>query len=129
MRRINTLAELRAERKFLRIRQAELEADIKKDVEDIKADLEPLRLLTKGAKKVLTSNKNSMLGTTAGLAADFISKNILVKNSGFLARIIVPFLARNAASNIVEDNKSKIADWLEGLIIKSADKKTTEEKV
>lgn len=127
MRRINTLAELKAEQKVLRLRRTYLEAEIKKDFQGIKEDLEPLRLLTKGAKSVLVSKNNSILGTSAGLAADFITKNTLLRNSGFLTKLIVPFLIKNATSNIVEENKSKVADWVEGLISKFTNKKPADE--
>ncbi len=125
MRRINTLAELKAEQKALKIKKAMLEAEIKKDFAEIKEDLEPLRLLTKGAKQVLSSKNNGILGGSAGMIADFITKNALLRNSGFLARFILPHLAKNVTSNYVEDNKSQITDWIGNLISKFTRKKTT----
>lgn len=127
MRRINTLADLRAEKKELLLRKIYLEAEIKKDIEEIKTDLEPLRLLAKGAKGILSSKNNSILGSSAGLAADFITKHTLLKNSGFLAKLIIPFLVKNVTSNIVENNKSKVVSWVENLVSKFTNKKTSEE--
>lgn len=119
MKRINTLAELKAEQKVLRLRKTYLEAEMKKDFEGIKEDLAPLKLLT--------SNNNSLLGTSAGMAADFITSNTLVKNSGMLMKLIVPFLVKNATSNIVENNKSKVVGWVEGIISKFTHKHTADE--
>ncbi|MFL5764093.1 MAG: hypothetical protein ACJ77K_09140 [Bacteroidia bacterium] len=127
MRRINTLAELKAERKALILRKAELEASMKNDIEGIKADLEPVFAMAKGAKNFLSSKDNSVLGTSAGTAANFIAKHTLFRNSGFITRLIMPFLVKNATSNIVEQNKSKIIDWVETLVSKFRNREKAEE--
>jgi|ERR1043165_1314721 hypothetical protein len=127
MRKINTLAELKAEQKALRIRKADLESDIRKDIDEIKTDLEPLMMVSKGIKNMLSSKDNSIMGASAGTAANFIAKNTIFRNSGFITRLIMPFFVKNITSNVVENNKSQIVDWVENLISKFTKKDKVEE--
>lgn len=121
--KINSLEELKAEQKKLVLRKMILESEITKDFEELKKELEPLKLLTKSAGTVLISKNNGILGNSLGFIADFITNNILLKNSGLLTRLIVPYLVKNTTSNFVENNKSKIAGFIGKLISKLAKKK------
>lgn len=123
MTKINTLAELKAEQNKLRFQKLFLETEIKKDFEELKAELAPLKLITKSAGKILISKDNGILGNSFGNIADFITKNVLLKNSGFFARLIVPYLVNNSTGTIVEKNKSKIINWVSRQVSKFAIKK------
>jgi hypothetical protein len=118
MRTINTLSELKQERQRLKLHQIFLETEIKKDFNEIKEQLAPLQLLTKGASKFLSSRDNSVVGNSVGYLTNLILKNVIMRKSGFLAKLIVPFLAKNVAGNIAEANKPKITHWIEELISK-----------
>jgi hypothetical protein len=122
MRTINTLEELKEERRRLNMRKDLLETEIKNDFAGIKEDLKPLQLLTKGAGAMLSSKDNGIAGSSAGFLTGFLVKKLILKNSGFLTKLIVPYLAKNVASNVVEENKPKIADWISALISKFAKK-------
>lgn len=124
MTKINTLSDLKAEQQNLRFRKIFLESEIKKDLDYIKAELEPLKLLTKGAEKILISKDNGILGNSLGYIADFVTKNVLLKNSGFITRLIIPYLVKKSTSNLVENNKSKIVGWVGNLVSKFANKNT-----
>jgi hypothetical protein len=123
MRRINTLEELKAERKRLSYRRLNLERQIKEDFEEIKQSLEPVNLLTAGAKKSLENEKNHLFGNSVGLATTFLAK-IALKNSGFLPRLIVPLLVKNMTSSLVEKNKARIFNWIGNIASKVSGKKT-----
>jgi hypothetical protein len=110
MRTINSLAELRQERQRLYMHKAFLETEIKNDFREIKEKFKPLN--------IIASKDNSILGSSAGIIADLLLKNVVLKNSGFLSRLIVPYIAKNFTSNVVEENKPKIAHWIETLITK-----------
>ena len=127
MKRINTLAELKAEQRVLRLQKMELELVIKKDINELKAEMEPLRLLTRSAGKMLSSPDNSLLSGSFGSVAEFLTRNVLLRNAGLLKRLILPYLVKNTTSNLVEDNKSKIVDWIGGLINRFANRKTAHE--
>jgi hypothetical protein len=124
MRTINTLAELKQERQRLYLHKAFLETEIKNDLNDIKEQLKPLRILTKGAVKMLSSKENGIVGNSVGYLTDLIVKNVVMRKSGFLAKLIVPYLAKNVASNIAEENKPTIVHWIEDLISRFRQKPT-----
>jgi NifB/MoaA-like Fe-S oxidoreductase len=123
MRRINTLSELKAEQKRLKIKRAFLELEIKKEFKELKESLAPLNIIGSSAKKAAISENNHFLGTSAGNIADFIGR-MAVKRSGIVTKLLVPFLLRNVAGNLVEKNKSRIVHWMEGFITKFTEKKT-----
>jgi hypothetical protein len=118
MRTINTLKELREERERLYAKRAFLESEIRKGFDEIKEDLKPLQMITKGAGKALSSKDNSLFGDSIGHITNLVVKKIFLKNAGFLTRMIVPFLAKNVASNIAEENKPKVSEWISDLIAK-----------
>ncbi len=123
MRTINTLTELKEERLRLQMRKVFLETEIKNDFNDIKEQLKPLQLISMGAGKLLKGNDSTFAGDSVGYIANTLVKNVLLKNAGFVTRLILPFLAKNVASNVVEDNKGKVADWISGLIAKFSHRK------
>lgn len=116
MKTINTLAELRQERQRLNMHKAFLETEIKRDFNDLKEKFKPLNIM---------SNKdNNLLGNSVGALADVLIKNVFLSNSGFVTRLVVPFLAKKFTSNVVEENKSKITDWIGDLFSKFVNRKT-----
>ena len=124
MTRINSFSDLKIEQKRLQLRRSALEAEIINDLEKLKEELEPLKSFTKSAGNILLSKNNGILGNSLGSIANFITKNVLLKNSGFITRLIVPYLVKNSTSNLVENNKSNISNWIDILISKFAKKKT-----
>lgn len=127
MRKVNTITELRAEQKRLQLKRLVLESEIKNGFVELKQSFGPLKMLTHGVGSTLSSKDNGIIGTSVGSIAEFITRNIVLRNSGFLTRLIVPFLAKNTASNIAENNKSEIVDWVSNLISKFSKKKTAED--
>lgn len=126
MKRIDTLEDLKAERKRLLYRKMNLEREIKNDFREIKQSFEPLQLLTTGAKKTLVNEGNHILSNSMGEVANFLAKTTL-KNSGFLSRLVVPFLVKNVTSNLVENHKSTIINWLGAIAAKVSGKKPVKE--
>lgn len=123
MMKINSLADLKTEQKRLLQRKEILETEIITGFEKFKEELGPLGSFTKGAGNILVSKDNGILGNSLGSIANFITKNVLLKNSGFITRLIVPYLVKNSTSSLVENNKSKIVDWVGNVFSKFAGKK------
>jgi hypothetical protein len=127
MAKINTLEDLRAEQRNLAARRVFLEGEMKAEFAQLKADLEPLVVLTNGAKKLVMRENGGILGNSFGWLAGEATKKFFVRNAGFLTRMIVPYLVKTTTGNIVEENKSKIAGWIGTLISKFTRQKTAEE--
>lgn len=122
MRRINTLDDLRAERKRLLFRRMNLEREIKNDFQELKESFEPVNFIANGAKKTLGSTQNHLLGDTIGLATNIITKAAL-RNSGAIPRIVVPLLVKALASKLVERNKTRIFNWIGNVASRVSGKK------
>ena len=118
MRRINTLDELRAERKRLQAYSLELESDLRSEFRLLKKDLRPMNLLFGGTKKELMEDQNGLISVGAGSLAGFFTKTVLMKRSGFIARLVVPALVGKIAAGIVEKNKIKIMDMVRKMVSK-----------
>ena len=127
MRKISTLQELRNEKRLLNFQRELLEAEIKKDLTEIREELKPLSSITKLAGKFLVNENGGVLGNSAGKAAEYLTKNVFMRNSGWIARLIVPFLAKKTASKVVEEHKPEIMDWIGNLVRKFREKREVEE--
>jgi hypothetical protein len=114
MSRINTLKELKVEQNNLRFRKTLLEAEIKSSFDDLKSQFSSLKSVTRNTEDVLASKNNSILGASVGHLADFIAEKIIFRKAGFITRLIVPYLVKQATSNLVENNKTKIRNWFDG---------------
>lgn len=123
MRKIENLAQLKAEQKRLRAKREMLEVEIENNFNEIKHDLSPLALINKGAKKALVSDQFGIVNTSVGGIIDFLLKKVLLRNSGLITRLVIPFLAKNLSRNYVHDNKTKILGWFGSLITNLGKKK------
>jgi hypothetical protein len=108
MRRINTVDELKAERKRLNAYQVQLEVDLKKEFRELKEELTPVKLFTRGAKKDLAEHGEELFGLTAGHFASAVTKAIFLRRADFLSRLIVPSFVQNVTTKFISQNKSRI---------------------
>lgn len=120
MLKVNTIKELKAEQSNLRLKKTLLETEIKKDFSELKAEFSSFGAVSKNAEEVLASKENNILGFSLGSLADFLTQNFLLKNSGMLTKLIVPFIVNKTTNGLVENNKSKIVGWLGNLTQKLA---------
>jgi hypothetical protein len=116
MRRINTYAELKEERKRLKIRQSQIEFALKQDVEDIKVYFQPMQLAGNAISSFFSVKERSLTTGAINTVMNFVLRKIVLRNSGWLTRMIVPVLARKSANSLFDANRTKIkkavADWV-----------------
>lgn len=127
MRKIDNLEQLRSERKRLHLRRKYLEEEIKKDFQEIKAGLDPAKLLSETARKAVASDENHLLGDSVGSVANLIAKSAM-KNTGFIPRLVVPFLIKNVTGNLIEKNKKEILGWISSIAGRFSGKKKFREQ-
>jgi len=123
MKRINTIAELKQERIRLMQLQLNLEVEIESDFKELKHSFSPSRLVPAGISRLVTSNNHGILNESVSMLVDLLIRRGLLRNAGFISRLVVPMLARNAAGNLISDNKTKIINWLGDLISKKKNKR------
>lgn len=123
MNKINSIAELKAERIRLNQKRLRLENEIENDFSELKDSFTPAKLFAEGASKMIVNNNSGIVNGVVSLLTDIVFKNVLLRNSGLITRLVVPFLARNTTNNLVQDNKTKILGWVGDLILKMGNRK------
>jgi len=129
MKRINTIEELKAERKRLSAYSLELERNLRTEFRLLKKDLRPANLLFGGTQKEISQHKDALLSVGAGSLAGFLTRKFLMRNSGVLARFIVPSVVGKLASGIVERHKAAIFDAFKNVASKLSFKKEVKENI
>jgi hypothetical protein len=82
---------------------------IRYDIEDIKEQVRPVtEIAAKATKLFVPSGDQSLLVKIANTAIDLLMKNVVMKKSGWVTKVVIPFLVHNISSHLVADNKEGI---------------------
>ena len=90
----------------------------------MKSSFAPLQLVKDGASAMFSNNSNGIVHQGISTVVGFIMKNLFLRKAGFITRLIVPFIAKNTANNLIADNKTQILGWIGNLILKAGSKKS-----
>lgn len=121
---IQTIDDLRAERAKLHNQMQLAKIGMRNEVAAIKEELNPARQAVGVLNDVLTSPKKGLLTLGIGLGVDIVLRRTILARAGWLPKLVVPFLVRNAATNIVQKNGKSIVE--KGLVwLKNATEKPT----
>lgn len=112
MKKIESLAELKKERVRLKLQQQALEEYIQKDIQDLKTSLEPANLIMNQVKKAFVHKEDGVMTSTVDAGIDLILRKFLLRNSGLVAKLVIPFFVKNLTSNYVSNHKSDITSWI-----------------
>lgn len=116
---IRTYNDLLAEKARLKeLLQAQKEL-VRADVEEIKMELQPVKNAIGVIGKFTTRDKSNPLLTSAteGLI-DLVVRKMILSRSGWLTKIVVPFLMKNVSSHLVNENQGAIFSKLFSLFSK-----------
>ena len=99
---IFTFSDLMAEKERLLTLQLVQKKEIKEEITSLKEDFKPANLALKSIG-YFTNKDNSTILVNALLnnGVDFISKKLLLKNAGWAAKIIFPFVTKKLLSSII----------------------------
>lgn len=82
---------------------------IREDINEIKEELAPVKKAISIAGKLTTKESgNFLLNATSNTAIDLVVKKFLLARSGWLMKIVVPFLLKNYSSHVIDENKGTI---------------------
>ncbi|MGC4233226.1 MAG: hypothetical protein QM594_09635 [Niabella sp.] len=99
---INNYEDLMAEKKRLKARLRASKAGISYSFEAIKQEVNPFSGIKKNAGGIFQSGTtNPLVKFGIRRASEFLIRKILLKRAGWLPRLIVPFLVREAAVRII----------------------------
>jgi hypothetical protein len=106
---IRTYNDLLTEKERLKALLQAQKAVIRQDVEEIKAELQPVKNAISVVGKFTTRDKSNPLLTSATESIiDLLVKRMLLSRTGWLTKLVVPFLMKNVSSHLVNANQGKI---------------------
>ena len=99
-------------------------AEIREEVTRIKEQLKPLTHVISFVSKLVTRHhgNNALVTAGIGIAGDILFKNVILKKSGWLTRLVLPFLMKNYSSHALANGDGNILSRI-GEKIKSIVKK------
>lgn len=103
MTKINNYIELVAQRKRIEQELAIQKAQIQDEIQEIKDKLKPVTgLLSFFNTSKKQSLKSSAMQVGANIGIDVLLRNTLLGKAGWLARLILPFVAKKISSKVIE---------------------------
>lgn len=122
--KIETYQQLKEQQALSKLRLMELEERIKADYAEIKNDLKPINLLGSTLRSVLKSEKHGVVGDSIGFTVDLLVKKLLFRNSNFITKGLLSYVARNYANSMVTKNAENILDGVQSMLSKIKNRKS-----
>lgn len=116
MRRIDTLQQLKEEKRKLRLKSYALEGKIKGDWSNVKESLAPVNMIMKSFNQSVSGVKPNLLNETMNAGIDLFLRRMLLRNRGLLVKLIVPYLVKNFTGNYIKNHRTDILSWFRAKI-------------
>lgn len=117
--KITTYDELMLEKARLQALLKMQKEQIHNDFREIKEELVPVRNIISTVSKFTSRESGNLLMTgTANTLIDLVFKKFLLAKTGWVSRVVIPFLVKNYASHFIADNKGNILQKLASLFKK-----------
>lgn len=107
---IQNIDDLRAERARLKNQMGLSKLYMQQQAAAIKTELNPARQIVGVIGDMLTSPRKGLLNLGVGLGVDTIIRRGLLARAGWLPRLLIPFLARNLAANLIQKNRTSLVE-------------------
>jgi hypothetical protein len=102
MRTIKTYDDLLAEKEELTAHLATQKAFIKQDILMLKEELKPATNVVSLLGKMVRKDKtNPAIALGVDIVGDLLIKNTLLRRGGWLTRLVIPFIAKNLSSHLL----------------------------
>lgn len=86
---------------------------IRQDIQELKAQLQPIGDAVEFVKKLTTKDKSSLLlNIGSEIIINSVFKQFILSRAGWLMRTVIPFFLKNYSSHFLGEHKDK---WLEKL--------------
>jgi hypothetical protein len=107
MNNITTYNDLLQEKQRLSLLLEERKILVKTEFEEIKLKLKPLSNIVEVVEKMSSKDtSNPLLNAGISMGVNFLLKNVLLRNAGWITRLILPVLAKNYLSHEVEEKNN-----------------------
>jgi hypothetical protein len=113
MIKIQTYEDLIKEKQQLEVLLQAQKELIRYDVSKLREQFQPAVDTISFLGKFITRDKSSAIITGgANRVIDLVFKKLILARSGWLTRMIVPFLVKNYSSHLIHDKKDRLVDKL-----------------
>src|SRR5688572_10037023 len=107
MSSIRTYEDLEAEEKRLQALLYSHKENIKDSFALVKQGLNPFRKAANTVKKLFSRDRsNPLMSVGVGLGVDVLLRRFLLAKSGWLTKIVLPFLIRNYSTHFLKEQKT-----------------------
>ena len=121
--KLESLDDVRAERARLKNQLALSQVKMRKDITAIKTEINPARQAVGLLSDLLTTPKKGLLSIGVGVWVDMLLKRGPLARAGWLPRLVVPFIARNVATNLIYKNRTSLLEKALMWVKKKTEKK------
>lgn len=109
MSNISSYQDLLVERQRLKLLLYERKIELKAEFEVIKTKLKPLEQILDFAKRITTKDRhNPLIGAGLDAGVNFLLKKVLLRNTGFIIKLLAPIFVKNYLSHEVNEQSTWI---------------------
>jgi hypothetical protein len=119
MKSIENLKDLRSERTRLKLKLNVAEETLRDDVEWIKTELKPVHLVGRFINNSLVNKDWGLVNGGVRDLIDSVLKTFVLPKSGWIVKLIVPFILKNISSNYILEKKPEFFGMIKRLISKA----------
>ena len=124
--KIENIDDIIAERVRLKNQLQQSKAEISRELAAIKTEFNPARQAVGFIGDVFATPKKGLLSLGVGLGVDTIIRRGLLARAGWITKLVVPFLVRNVATNLISKNRTSLVEngliWLKNATAKPNEK-------
>jgi hypothetical protein len=107
MNNITTYDDLMQEKRRLKLLLEERKILVQTEFEEIKIKLKPVTHVIEMVEKLSTKDKsNPLLNMGIDVGVNLLLKKVLLRNAGFIVKLLVPLMAKNYLSHEGEETKT-----------------------
>jgi hypothetical protein len=107
MNNINTYDDLLQEKRRLKLILEERKILVQAEFEEIKVKLKPVTHVIEMVEKLSKKDKsNPLFNIGVDMGVNLLLKNVLLRNAGFIVKLLVPLLTKNFLSHEGEEAKN-----------------------
>jgi hypothetical protein len=107
-KKIRTYEDLLQEEERLKAQLSLYKGLIKEDIAGIKSGLNPFKQIAANVRGLFTRGDNGpLLNFGLNFGIDVMVRKLLLARAGWITKIVVPYIIKNYASNLVSENQRK----------------------
>ncbi len=119
MKKIKNLKDLHSEKLRLKLELISAEEILKEDLDWVKEEMNPGKIAGKLFSNIIGNNMSGLLNNGVRLTIGALVKNLLLSKSGWITRLIVPFIVKNLSSNYLSEKQPEIFSIMRNIIQKA----------